>query len=641
MEDQRTEEFECVAAIFPEIEFDSSNKFRASIELSVKPGNPVTVSFPTASDGVLNFPTPPLSASSDNAEGNATNNPLANNTESHEITYLPSLQLHITLPEGYPETEPPKFELSTTPAWLPRTRLDELEADGVRMWEEMGHDLVVFAYIDSLQQGAENAFGYGEEDKMLEIPQDDKIALLDFDIKSIQEAFDKGTYDCGICLDPKKGSACHKMIDCGHVFCIECLQDFYNNAIKEGDLVSVRCLAPNCAKERAEKSTKKSRKPKTQLSPSELLQIPLEHDVVTRFVKLKHKAQLESDKNTVYCPRAWCNGAARSKKYRKPEGLEDDESSDDESETEMKGKGKGFVAGADLIAICEDCSYAFCSRCLQGWHGEFKACTPKREKEELSEEEKASLEYMQLHTTPCPTCAAPVQKTHGCNHMICFRCNSHFCYLCSAWLEPANPYKHFNQETTGCYQRLWELEAGDGDDVGRGFGGGVQEAIIEIPQEEEVEEPEVEEPEQEAQEPDEEIEQGERQEVERQAPLVLRLNQPRQVAQPAPAVPDAPQARRGQHNRGNRQNQGRGNGAPRGRAGGMNRPEIPRQGAGRGRGRGRGRDDIIADVQDQDQHAANQAWVQRFVRMALNDEEDQLEWDDDEENHAAWEIPVR
>src|SRR5258707_514828 len=152
------------------------------------------------------------------------------------------------------------------------------------------------------------------------------------------------------------------MIDCGHVFCVQCLQDFYNNAIKEGDLASVRCLAPDCAKKRAEAqaSTKKNRRPKTQLSPSELVQIPLEHDVVSRYVKLKHKAELESDKNTIYCPRKWCQGAARSKKHRKPDGFEDIQSSDDESDDETSGPGK-FVAGKDLLAVCEDCSFAFCS----------------------------------------------------------------------------------------------------------------------------------------------------------------------------------------------------------------------------------------------------------------------------------------
>jgi E3 ubiquitin-protein ligase RNF14 len=154
------------------------------------------------------------------------------------------------------------------------------------------------------------------------------------------------------------------MIDCGHVFCVQCLQDFYNNAINEGDLVSVRCLAPDCAKKRAEAQSSKNRKTKTQISPSELLQIPLEHDIVTRYVKLKHKADLESDKNTIYCPRKWCQGAARSKKHKKPQGFEVVDS-DDESDAEEKGKNEKFSAEKDLLSVCEDCSFAFCSRCYQ------------------------------------------------------------------------------------------------------------------------------------------------------------------------------------------------------------------------------------------------------------------------------------
>lgn len=272
--------------------------------------------------------------------------------------------------------------------------------------------------------------------------------------------------------DPKKGSVCHRMISCGHVFCVQCLQDFYNNAISTGDLATVRCLAPGCAKEQETKS-KKSRKSKALISPSELLQIPLGEDMVERYVKLKHKAQLESDKNTVYCPRKWCQGAARSEKHRKPEGLEIVDDSDSESESESApNKSKGITSRMDLMRICEDCSFAFCSRCFQGWHGEYFHCLPRNTDGELSAEDKASLEYVRLHSTPCPTCSCPAQKTHGCNHMICFRCDTHFCYLCSAWLPPDNPYKHYNVETQGCYMRLWELEGGDGDNVGIGFAGG-------------------------------------------------------------------------------------------------------------------------------------------------------------------------
>ena len=68
------------------------------------------------------------------------------------------------------------------------------------MWEEAGRSLVVYQFIDSLQQAAENAFGFAEGGKVLEVSQDLKISLLDYDIKACQLAFDKETFDCGICL---------------------------------------------------------------------------------------------------------------------------------------------------------------------------------------------------------------------------------------------------------------------------------------------------------------------------------------------------------------------------------------------------------------------------------------------------------
>jgi E3 ubiquitin-protein ligase RNF14 len=207
MEDQRQEEIDCITAIFPEITIDPENPFRASLELPVHPHHPVEVLFPATPEGPDqdDIPTPPLSATSSEEEPQ----PAATiNVDSHRLSYLPSLQLHITLPEGYPETHPPEFELSTSPPWLSRSSLDELEASGLRMWEEVGHDLVVFGYIDSLQQAAETAFGFGEEGNVLEISQDHRISILDFDIKASQAAFDKETFDCGVCL----GKACPGMV---------------------------------------------------------------------------------------------------------------------------------------------------------------------------------------------------------------------------------------------------------------------------------------------------------------------------------------------------------------------------------------------------------------------------------------------
>ena len=126
---------------------------------------------------------------------------------------------------------------------------------------------------------------------------------------------------------------------------------------------------------------------------------------------------------------------------------------------------------AERLAICEDCNFAFCKVCKASWHGEYFTCFP-RSQFELTVEERASEDYMKLHTQPCPTCDARAQKTHGCNHMICFKCDTHFCYLCGAYLDRGNPYQHYNTAKGSCYMRLWELEGGDDGEFGQGFEGG-------------------------------------------------------------------------------------------------------------------------------------------------------------------------
>ena len=221
-------------------------------------------------------------------------------------------------------------------------------------------------------------------------------------------------------------------------------------------------------------NNRKTRKART-LGPSELLQIPLDQDTVQRYVKLKRKKRLESDRTTIYCPRQWCQGPARSKKASKA-------NADSDSEDEVKEQGPPEPQSYDRnepdklpppserLAICADCTFAFCKVCKASWHGEYYTCFP-RSQFELTAEERASEDYMKLHTQACPTCEAPAQKTHGCNHMICFKCETHFCYLCGAYLERANPYQHYNTKGRECFMRLWELEAGDGGEVGHDFGG--------------------------------------------------------------------------------------------------------------------------------------------------------------------------
>ena len=479
-DDERATELATLAAIYPELVLDPTNPYSASIDIPVEPIEPLAILFPTV-DGVggqSGLLTPPASDEVHNVDSTQKEVPASGQQEisglelataiaqdEHLLSYLPPLHLRISLPNSYPTHKPPVFHLETKSPWLPEGTLKELREAGHCMWEDMGRGQVVYSYMDHLREAAENAFGLiGKTKRFLEVPQDLKLALLDFDLKAKRAKFEAKTFECGVCIEPKKGASCHRLLLCGHVFCVECLQDFFNTGISEGDVGSVKCMAPRCDDHPS--------KDDPTLDPSELLQIPLSHDQVQRYVKLKRKKKYEADPTTIYCPRTWCQGPARTNDSNKAESPKPDEPPLHRKIFDPNNRDT-IPPPADRLAICSDCSFAFCIVCKASWHGEYFHCLP-RVAGELSEEERASEEYMKLHSTPCPTCLARCQKSMGCNHMICYKCNSHFCYLCSSWLIPDNPYQHFNNEKSTCYMRLWELEAGDGGEgVGIGFGGGI------------------------------------------------------------------------------------------------------------------------------------------------------------------------
>lgn len=459
-DDERAEELSSISAIFPELVVDPLNPFSASIDLPVAPTTPLPVTFLATKAGAVLTSQLRLSSQGLNRQN-----------EPHEfqgqylLSYLPPLHLRVALPEGYPTTKPPVVSLSTNPSWLPWAVIDRLQKKVQVLWEECGHGQTIYAYIDFLQQSAERCFDLASHNSVaLKLDQGMRTELVDHDAHTRREKFEKETFHCGVCLEPKKGASCYKLSRCGHVFCRACLQDFYNNAITEGDVGSVKCLAPDC-----EIANKKHGKRSTRtLPPGELLLIPLERPTVQRYVNLKRKKQLESDKSTIYCPRQWCQGPARPTKYPKVTDLSrmdgwedsDTEASPEPAAAQTDPANAKPPAAGERLAICDDCNYAFCRICLSGWHGEFVRCWP-RTTAELSEVERRSYNYIRLNTSPCPYCSSPIQKTLGCNHMLCNQCGTHFCYLCSGWLDPHNPYAHFNEVGSRCYQRLWVLEEGD------------------------------------------------------------------------------------------------------------------------------------------------------------------------------------
>ncbi|KAH0609778.1 uncharacterized protein H6S33_012324 [Morchella sextelata] len=469
--DERSQELATVAAIYPELL--PLTPTSATIQLPVSPVAPVPVLF-------------------------KDENSKSKNQALLPISHFPPLTLVCTLPSGYPTTSPPAIELSTSPPWLPEAVIARLQAEIAALWEDYGREQTVYTAIDHVQTCAERAFDLAAP---LALPARMRAQMAEYNETTARAVFAAGTYECGICLEPKKGGVCHRLRSCTHVFCRACLQEYFSACIKEGHVSSVTCSDPACVKKAAKavvaaappppssqadgadaapKSTKSM--PPT-LPPDELLDIGISKELVKRYVDFKQKSALDADPGTVYCPRSWCQAPSRESiaalekamlqnhttYYLPPHGLAPAATAAPNTTTTTTTT---TVAAPphQRLQVCSRCALAFCRVCERSWHGDGTIC--RAPNAPLTAEEIANEEYIKKNTTSCPECSTPILKSHGCNHMIC-KCQAHFCFLCSAYLSPSQPFKHFNTEGMQCYQRLWEGEEGDGgrDRVVDGFDG--------------------------------------------------------------------------------------------------------------------------------------------------------------------------
>ena len=212
-EDERTIELSAIEAIYPELSLDPSDHFSAHIDVPVEPQRPLPLRFPNPTDRApphdlagaisgldLNVHRTGSGDDTQLAKSASTAGDLAQ--EIHYLSHLPPLKLRLSLPQGYPTKSPPHFEIQSS--WLPDAKVKDLAKAGTNIWEDMGREQIVFAYIDHLRDAADNAFDLlSGKRTTLDVSADLKVSLLDFDLKAKRAKFEQETFECGICLGMK------------------------------------------------------------------------------------------------------------------------------------------------------------------------------------------------------------------------------------------------------------------------------------------------------------------------------------------------------------------------------------------------------------------------------------------------------
>ena len=192
--DERTIELSALEAIYPEILIlpqngTASNDIKVTLQIQVEPLTP------------LQIRTPLIAETNGNLDALPVRTPTISNglefQDLHDLSFLPPLTVEFSLSPQYPLHAPPGISLCTQHEWLAKDKIEKLERSTRNLWEEIGHDQVLFTCIDHLVGAAEDAFGIHH---VLEVSTDLKVALLDFDLKAKRLKFEKETFECGVCL---------------------------------------------------------------------------------------------------------------------------------------------------------------------------------------------------------------------------------------------------------------------------------------------------------------------------------------------------------------------------------------------------------------------------------------------------------
>jgi hypothetical protein len=183
----------------------------------------------------------------------------------------------------------------------------------------------------------------------------------------------------------------HELFYCKHIYCIDCLRQYFTQRIKDGLVLNLPCPDPLC---------------KEEVAPDDVRCV-LGQEMWEKYDHLVLMTALKQDPNICWCPFPRCTNAI----YRDPE-----------EEPKMQ---------------CNACSYQFCAECSEAWHGDMSCEEHAKIKAKIESSAEKQIPLFNMWTNkraklvkPCPGCKAYIEKFDGCNHMTCMSCKYEFCWIC-------------------------------------------------------------------------------------------------------------------------------------------------------------------------------------------------------------------